>query len=268
MVGIPFKEDHIATEAGRKAKFSNRGQNQVTSCVRPQSNDRQLPHLLSSFEMKPTIESGSLVAVEGRVLDSSFSRQRRLLVTTSFLTSFAELMLVPMYSAFTQRIGGSILDAGIAFACFSIATGAFVSLVGTRQWFQDHIRAFLVLGFLGSACCDISYIFVQNRWQLFAAQVIAGLATGLLEPAWDSLFTDAVERTSAKHWSIWSGGTHLVAGVAALLGGIIVAYFSFKTLFVSMGLADTLATFLAWRGDLPSGTRNPLKNAPASVTGD
>ncbi|HJX66970.1 MAG TPA: MFS transporter [Polyangia bacterium] len=222
--------------------------------------------------MKPTTEPGSLVVVEGRVLDHStpvsFSRQRRLLVTTSFLTSFAESMLVPLYAAFTARVGGSILDAGIAFACFSIATGAFVSLIGTRSWFQDHLRAFLVLGFLGSACCDISYIFVQNRWQLFAAQVIAGLATGLLEPAWDSLFTDAVERTSAKHWSIWSGGTHLVAGVAALLGGVIVAYFSFKALFVTMGLADTLATFLAWRGNLPKGTRNPLKNAPAAVTGD
>jgi MFS family permease len=167
-------------------------------------------------------------------------------------------MLVPLYAAFTERVGGSILDAGIAFACFSIATGAFVSLVGTRLWFQRHIRAFLVLGFLGSACCDISYMFVQNRWQLFAAQAIAGLATGLLEPAWDSLFTDVVERSSARHWSIWSGGTHLVAGVAALLGGVVVAYFSFKALFLAMGFIDTLATLLAWRGDLPRGTRNPV----------
>ena len=55
--------------------------------------------------------------------------------------------------------------------------------------------------------------------------------------------------------------------MAALLGGVIVAYFSFKALFVTMGLADTLATFLAWRGNLPKGTRNPLKNVPAAVTG-
>lgn len=215
--------------------------------------------------MKPTIEPGSLVEVEGRVLDHStpsfFSRQRRLLVTTSFLTSFAESMLVPMYAAFTARVGGSILDAGIAFACFSIATGAFVSLVGTRPWFQDHVRAFLVLGFLGSACCDISYIFVQNRWQLFAAQVIAGLATGLLEPAWDSLFTDAIEHSSAKHWSIWSGSTHLIAGAAALLGGVVVAYSSFTVLFVTMGLIDIVATLVAWRGDLPSDATSTARDS-------
>jgi MFS family permease len=175
------------------------------------------------------------------------SRRCRLLVIISLLTTFAESMLVPMYAAFTESVGGSILDAGIAFAVFSMATGLFISLIGTRPCFQRHVKSFLILGFLVSACCDISYTFVQNRWQLFAAQVVAGLATGLIEPAWDSLFTDDMEESSAKHWSIWAGGTHLAAGVAALLGGVIVAYFSFKTLFVSMALIDVVATFLAWR---------------------
>ena len=183
------------------------------------------------------------------------SRRRRLLVSISFLTTFAESMLVPMYAAFTEQVGGSILDAGIAFAAFSMATGLFIGLVGTRPYFQEHVKAFLVLGFLGSACCDMSYVFVQNRWQLFAAQVVAGLATGLIEPAWDSLFTDDIEEPSAKHWSIWAGGTHLVAGAAALIGGVMVAYFSFKTLFVTMGIVDAFATLLAWRGDLPKNAR-------------
>jgi MFS family permease len=182
----------------------------------------------------------------------SLSPQVRLLVTISLLTTFAESMLVPMYAAFTERVGGSILDAGIAFACFSMATGVFVSLIGTRPCFQRHVKVFLALGFLGSACCDISYIFVQNRWQLFGAQVIAGLATGLIEPAWDSLFTDAIEHSSAKHWSIWSGSTHLIAGAAALIGGVVVAYASFTVLFVTMGLIDIVATLVAWKGDLPS----------------
>jgi MFS family permease len=173
------------------------------------------------------------------------SRQSRLLLKMSFVTTFAESMLVPMYAAFTERVGGSILDAGIAFAAFSMATGVVVSLIGTRSWFQRHIKLFLVLGFLISATCDFSYLLVQNRWQLFAAQVSAGLATGLVEPAWDSLFTDDIEHSSVKHWSIWAGGTHLVAGTAALAGGVIVAYFSFTTLFVTMGLMDSLAAFLA-----------------------
>ena len=175
----------------------------------------------------------------------SLSPQVRVLLKMSFVTTFAESMLVPMYAAFTERVGGSILDAGIAFAAFSIATGIVVSLIGTRSWFQHHIKRFLVLGFLISAACDFSYLLVEDRWQLFAAQIVAGLATGLVEPAWDSLFTEDIEHSSAKHWSIWAGGTHLIAGIAALVGGAIVAYLSFTTLFIAMGLMDSLAALLA-----------------------
>jgi len=178
----------------------------------------------------------------------SLSPQARLLLAISFLTTFAESMLVPMYAAFTEKVGGSILDAGIAFAVFSIATGVVITLIGTRPWFQEHIRSCLIVGFVVSASCDISYVFVQNKWQLFIAQVVAGLATGLIEPAWDALFTDDIEHSSAKHWSIWAGGSHLVAGGAALLGGLVVAYFSFTALFLAMGFIDSVAVVVAWRG--------------------
>jgi MFS family permease len=176
------------------------------------------------------------------------SRRARQLLKISFLTTFAESMLVPMYALFTERVGGSILDAGIAYALFSIATGVVIAVVGTREIFVRHTRFFMIAGFLGAMACDISYIFVQNKWQLFAAQVVAGLASGLIEPAWDSLFSDDIEEASARHWSIWAGGAHLFGGVAALVGGIIVAVSSFTVLFISMAAIDLMAVFLAWHG--------------------
>ena len=185
---------------------------------------------------------------------SALSARARLLLKISFLVTFAEAMLVPIYAAFTEKIGGSVLDAGIAFAVFSMATGGAVVLLGTRSWFQNHIKSFLMLGFVMSAACDVSYIFVSNKWQLFGAQVVAGLATGLIEPTWDALFTDDIEHSSAKHWSIWAGGTHLVTGAAALLGGLIVAKFSFAALFGTMAAIDALALIVAWTN---------LRDAPA-----
>jgi len=175
------------------------------------------------------------------------SREARLLLKISFLTTFAESMLVPMYSAFTEKVGGSILDAGIAFAVFSVATGTVISLIGTRPWFQLHIRTCLMVGFCVSAACDLSYVFVANKWELFGVQIAAGLATGLIEPAWDSLFTDDIEHSSAKHWSVWAGGSHLVAGGAALIGGIVVANLSFTALFLAMCAIDSTAAIVTWR---------------------
>jgi MFS family permease len=185
---------------------------------------------------------------------ASLSPRARLLLKISFLVTFAEAMLVPMYAAFAEKVGGSILDAGIAFAVFSMATGGSVALLGTRSWFQHHIKSFLMLGFVTSAACDIAYVFVSNKWQLFGTQVVAGLATGLIEPTWDALFTDDIEHSSAKHWSIWAGGTHLTTGCAALVGGVVVAYLSFTTLFVAMATIDLLALVIAWKN---------LRDAPA-----
>jgi MFS family permease len=186
---------------------------------------------------------------------SPLTPRARLLLKISFMVTFAEAMLVPIYAAFTERVGGSVLDAGIAFAVFSMATGGAVVLLGTQSWFQHNTKRFLMLGFVASSACDISYIFVANKWQLFAVQVVAGFATGLIEPTWDALFTDDIEHSSAKHWSIWAGGTHLVTGAAALVGGLVVAYASFSVLFATMAAIDALALLVAWRGlrETPAG---------------
>ena len=185
----------------------------------------------------------------------SFSKQARLLLKVSFLVTFAESMLVPMYAAFTEKVGGSILDASIAYGLFSIATGVVIALVGTRECFERHTGRFLMAGFLGSVVCDIAYVFVQNKWQLFAAQVVAGLASGLIEPAWDALFTEGIETSSTKPWSIWAGGAHLLTGVAAFAGGLIAAWFSFPALFITMASIDMVAVILCWRGGLGESAR-------------
>jgi len=198
-----------------------------------------------------------------------FSRQARLLLKVSFLVTFAESMLVPMYAAFTEKVGGSILDAAIAYGVFSIATGLVIGLVGTRPVFERHTRRFLIGGFLGSVACDITYVFVQNKWQLFVAQVVAGLASGLIEPAWDSLFTEGIEHSPAKHWSIWAGGTHLLSGLAAFGGGLIVVCSSFSVLFITMASVDLLAVLLCWRGGLHEATAGgevPEKATVASLS--
>lgn len=175
----------------------------------------------------------------------SLSKQARLLLRISFLVTFAESMLVPIYAAFTEKVGGSILDAGIAFAVFSIATGTVIGLLGTREFFQRRLKLFLALGLWTAVLCDIGYVFVQDKWQLFGVQVFAGLATGLIEPAWDAAFSDDIDEPSARHWSIWAGGTHILSGAAALAGGLIVAHLPFTVLFLVMAAVDAVAAFIA-----------------------
>jgi MFS family permease len=176
-----------------------------------------------------------------------FSSAGQLLLRVSFLATFAENMLVPVYSAFTESVGGSVLDVGIAFAIFSIATGIVITVVGTRLGDARSVKKALVVGFLLSGLGSFFYLGVQTRMQLFGVQLLAGLAAGLIEPTWDALFTDALERPTIRHWSIWAGGVHFSVGLAALLGGVVVQYGSFAALFIAMGCLDILgAAVLFW----------------------
>ena len=179
-------------------------------------------------------------------MNGRFSPQAKMLIKASFIGAFAEAMFVPVYAIFTDRIGGSILDAGVGFAIFSIATGIFVLSVGSTAWFHRHVRAMVFWGFVISALGDFGYILVRNTYQLFAVQVVVGAALGMLNPAWDSLYsTDGRKDDAATRWSLWTGGVALLTGVAALAGGLIVARLGFTTLFTLMAVLDLVAASCA-----------------------
>ena len=174
------------------------------------------------------------------------SKLARYLLLASFVGSFSEQMLIPYWSAFVGKIGGSLLDAGIGFALFQIVTGIVVAAVGQSEWFENHVRQIMVWGFVISGIGEFSYLLVGNKWELFAVQCLIGLSVGLLNPAWDALYSDDDE-DAGKKWSFWTGGVSFVVGIASLVSAGIVYFFGFNWLFLSMGLIDCFAVFFAWK---------------------
>jgi predicted MFS family arabinose efflux permease len=180
------------------------------------------------------------------MLASDLTPQSRFLLKASLAGAFAEAMLLPVFAIFTEQVGGSVLDAGIGFGIFEIVSGLFVILVGSTDWFQRNVRPIVFAGFLLSGLAEFSYILVRSRWQLFAVQAAVGIAIGMMNPAWDSLYAeDAHEGDSARNWSVWSGGVNLSQGIAALLGGLIVTRLGFHSLFVMMAVVNCFSVFFA-----------------------
>lgn len=169
----------------------------------------------------------------------------RFLLAASFLGTGAESMLVPMYAPLAHRAGGSIVDAGIGLAIFSITTGLFVTTIGFTQWFSRNIRKLLVIGFLLAGFADLGYIWVETRLQLFLVQCVIGLALGILNPAWDSIYSVTGEEPTRK-WAIWSGGVNLVTGLSALVGTYLVSHHSFNVVFAVMFALDMAAVCCSW----------------------
>lgn len=175
-------------------------------------------------------------------MTTKISNKTRLLLAASFLGTAAESMLVPIYAPLAHRAGGSIIDAGIGLAFFSITTGAFVTTVGMTQWFRDNIRKLLVIGFLLAGIADLGYIFVETRLELFIVQTIVGLSLGILNPAWDSIYSVTPEDPTRK-WAIWTGGVNLITGLAALVGTYVISHYSFNVVFIFMFVLDLVAVY-------------------------
>jgi len=174
----------------------------------------------------------------------------RFLLAASFLGTAAESMLVPIYAPLSGRAGGSLMDTGIGLALFSITTGIFVTTVGMTEWFRKNIRKLLVVGFALAGLADLGFMVVHTRTELFAVQAVIGLSLGILNPAWDCLFS-AVPDDSTQKWTIWTGGINLVTGVSALASTFVLGRYSFNTVFGAMFVLDLLAascSFFAMSG--------------------
>ena len=172
-----------------------------------------------------------------------------MLLKASFIGTFAENMLLPLWSSFTAHVGGSILDAGLGFAFFSIATGCAVMIGGSTKFFAKHIKWILFWGFLVAGLGDLLYLFVTNKYELFAVQSLIGLSLGFANPAWDTIYSDDEEsdQSAAQKWSFWTGGISFVVGISALFGSIVVSILGFHAMFILMFFFDLISISYCYR---------------------
>jgi predicted MFS family arabinose efflux permease len=74
-----------------------------------------------------------------------------------------------------------------------------------------------------------------------------------MTPAHDGLYTKHLNQTkNASEWATWEAVYAVSAGLSAFIGGIIVVYMSFSSLFVLMGTMSLVAGLYIWF--LPRGT--------------
>jgi hypothetical protein len=75
-----------------------------------------------------------------------------------------------------------------------------------------------------------------------------GVSLGVLDPAWDALYSDEEDGTpSARKWSAWTGGSDMAAGLAAMLGAARLKLWGFAPLFGGMVLLNGMAVYLSFK---------------------
>ena len=174
----------------------------------------------------------------------ALNKATKILLIASSLWYFGEGLFGPLFAIYAEKIGCTLLDITSAWAIYLIAIGIFYAVVGklfTHSKFKIHL---MVFGYGLNALLTFGYIFVHSTQELFMLQVGLGIAEAVSTPIWDSLFASNLEdNENTFHWSLATGHTHFVSGIAIALGGLIANYISFQALFITMGCIQLLATF-------------------------
>jgi MFS family permease len=178
------------------------------------------------------------------------NRGEKILLYGSNLWSFGEGMFAPLFAIFAQRVGGNILDISWAWALYLIFTGLFIIVIGNLSdssfsFFKKsiHHKELIIFGYGLYAILTFCYLFVHSPFQLAIVQIGLGLASAITVPSWNALYARYHRKhESASRWGLASGQANIVTGIAIFIGGLIVAYFSFTTLFIVMGCIQVLTT--------------------------
>ena len=172
------------------------------------------------------------------------NKQLKILLYGSNIWYLGEGMFAPIFGVFTQKIGGNILDITSIWAAYLIATGIFTVFVGKISDKKLSKEKLLVTGYGLNAIFTFCYLFASSNFSLFIVQVGLGVASALSNPTWNALYAQYENKKQAGFiWGIADGQSKIFTGIAVVVGGFIANYFSFNTLFITMGIIQVLATF-------------------------
>ena len=155
-------------------------------------------------------------------------------------------MIGPIYAIFVEKIGGDILDASWAYFAYLASSGFIMYLISKWEDHVKHKEKLVFFGYFLTSLGCLSYIFVFNQLSLLITQVILGIATAFLNPAFDALYSHYIlKKEEASDWGSWEALGYIVTAIAALVGGYLATYSNFKFLFVVMFIVSLIGAFVS-----------------------
>lgn len=171
------------------------------------------------------------------------NRIERLLLYGSNLWYLGEGLLGPLFAVFAEKIGGDILDIAWAWAIYMVVTGVMNIVLGKLSDTRFNKARMMVWGYALNALCTFGYLLVDRPLTLFIVQAGLGLASAMATPTWNALYAaNESKRKAGFLWGLADGEAQIITGVSAVLGGLIVTFWSFTALFTIMGVIQVVAT--------------------------
>lgn len=164
-------------------------------------------------------------------------RNIKLLLTASILIHAGANLLAPIYAIYIEKIGGTLLDAGIAVGIYAILKGVFYFILDRLNENKYSKRLMMFSGYSIMGLGYLAYTFAEIPMHVFIIQGIISLGETIINPSWSAIIAISLEKGKERHiYSHFYGYRALFEGIAAICGGLFAMNFGFDTLFLLMTL--------------------------------
>lgn len=161
--------------------------------------------------------------------------------------SFVYLALQRMGAELPATLLGRLEGQTYVTSGYLATLAAFLVLAGALGDYYGRRRTFLI-GLIGFGLTSVLCGLAPNMELLVAGRILQGVAGALLVPGSLSIITSAFEGPSrARAFGLWAAATSGLATLGPPIGGIMVEFAGWRSLFLINVPLVVLAGWLTWR---------------------
>ncbi len=153
------------------------------------------------------------------------------------LTGFG--LIQPILAIFINNgvTGGTVFTAGLASALFMLTKSLVQLPFGKYIDGRARKMRWLMIGTLLMALVPIIYLTAHSIYQVYLAEVIYGIGSGLAYPTWLGLWSANLDKGKESfQWSIYSTSTGIGTAATGAAGAAISTLAGFTATFLLAGL--------------------------------
>jgi len=156
-------------------------------------------------------------------------------------------LILPLIAVFISGniLYGSIVSAGIGITIYTL-TKSIIRIPISKYCDKRRLhKKYMIIGYFVMAIIPAGYYFMQNVYQYYALQTIAGFGAAIGRAGWYGLFSKNIEKNKEAYtWGVMQTATGFAEAMTAVLGGLTAAVFGFRILFLIATVLSLLSVIL------------------------
>jgi len=184
----------------------------------------------------------------------SINKVIKTLIISDFFFQYGWGLVSPVFAIFIlenitlENPAEAAKVAGFAALSYWVAKSLLQIPIG-RYLDRNHGEKddfwFMFLGTFLTGFVPLGFLISSKPWHIYSFQVLHAVAMAMTVPSWSAIFTRHIDQgKEAFEWGTRSTVLGFGAGLAGALGGIMVAIFGFKTIFISVGVLTFVSALL------------------------